>query len=85
MSVVSLYREIDALGGIGDGDWHEGYSQALDDVLAILTRRGFSEKSDAVDHRLIMAAEDALPWIRSRAGCEPIAERIEKAIAQVSA
>lgn len=44
---VSLYREIDALGGAAESEWGQGYSQALTDVLAILSRRGFSEAADA--------------------------------------
>lgn len=44
---VTLYREIDALGGTGmlseDESWSRGYNEALSDVLAILDRRGFSE------------------------------------------
>ncbi len=45
--VATLYREVDALGGTGEGDWHKGYSEALTDVLAILAKRGFSEAADA--------------------------------------
>lgn len=44
---VTLYREIDALGGTGDGEWHRGYTDALTEVLAILSKRGFTEQSDA--------------------------------------
>lgn len=53
---ATLYREIDALGGTGTGDWHEGYSKALNDVLSILIRRGFSEAADA-DANLRLIAE----------------------------
>ncbi len=45
---VSLYREIDALGGTASTDHERGYVAAIDDVLAILTRRGFSEHVEAV-------------------------------------
>lgn len=46
---VSLYREIDALGGVPDPAHQSsvGYCQAIADVLAILDRRGFSEFADA--------------------------------------
>jgi hypothetical protein len=44
---VTLYREIDALGGTPGNDWDRGYCEALNDVLAILTKRGFSEAADA--------------------------------------
>lgn len=48
---VSLYREIDALGGTGltsEGEsWGRGYSEALSDVLTLMERRGFSEAADA--------------------------------------
>jgi hypothetical protein len=40
---VSLYREIDALGGTGGGEWHAGYVAAISEVLNVLERRGFSE------------------------------------------
>lgn len=43
---VTLYREIDALGGAVENEWSEGYSAALTDVLAKLTKRGFTETSD---------------------------------------
>jgi len=47
---VTLYREIDALGGTGmpaEGEsWSRGYSEALSDVLSILTKRGFTEYAD---------------------------------------
>jgi len=48
---VTLWREIDALGGSfgPDGDsaaWGSGYSEALTDVLAILERRGHSEHEE---------------------------------------
>jgi hypothetical protein len=45
---VTLYREIDALGGTGDGEWSEGYSAALGDVLTLMDARGFSEHVEAV-------------------------------------
>lgn len=44
---VTLYREIDALGGTSQGPWDDGYSAALTDVLLILMKRGFSEEQDA--------------------------------------
>ncbi|MGN7160854.1 hypothetical protein [Sphingomonas sp. SAFR-052] len=44
---VTLYREIDALGGTANTDHERGYVAAIDDVLAILSRRGFSEATDA--------------------------------------
>ena len=48
---VTLFREVDALGGTGmpeEGEsWSRGYSEALSDVLSILAKRGFSEQSDA--------------------------------------
>ncbi len=55
--MVSIYREIDALGGTdmsSEGEnWSRGYSEALSDVLKILKRRGFSEHrtpySDVID------------------------------------
>lgn len=43
---VTLYREIDALGGVSQGPWDDGYSAALTDVLLILMKRGFSEEQD---------------------------------------
>lgn len=46
---VTLYREVDALGGTGEGDWHAGYTEALTEVLNILTKRGFTEAADAKD------------------------------------
>lgn len=46
--MTTLYREIDALGGTANTEWGGGYGEALDDVLAILTRRGFTEAADAV-------------------------------------
>jgi len=49
MSQVTLYREIDALGGSGEGDWHKGYSEALEDVLALLAKRGFTDLEDRND------------------------------------
>jgi len=48
---VTLFREVDALGGTGmpeEGEsWSRGYSEALSDVLSILAKRGFSEQLDA--------------------------------------
>jgi hypothetical protein len=44
---VTLYREIDALGGVADNDLERGYVSAIEDVLAILERRGFTEEADA--------------------------------------
>jgi len=43
----TLFREIDALGGVPSNDCDRGYCEALSDVLAILERRGFSETADA--------------------------------------
>ena len=40
---VTLYREIEALGGAGTGEWHAGYVDAISEVLNILQRRGFTE------------------------------------------
>jgi hypothetical protein len=50
-STVRLWREVDALGGARDEDDLKsiGYSNALDDVLAILERRGFTEHADPLD------------------------------------
>jgi hypothetical protein len=45
---VTLYREIDALGGTGQGEWSEGYSAAIGDVLTLMDARGFSEHVEAV-------------------------------------
>ena len=47
---VTLYREIDALGGYHDPEDQRdvGYGEALTAVLAILQRRGFSEHVEAV-------------------------------------
>jgi hypothetical protein len=51
---VTLYREIDALGGaamsgsVYDQAYHDGYSKALDLVFEILERRGFSEHGDPI-------------------------------------
>ncbi|KQM18407.1 hypothetical protein [Novosphingobium sp. Leaf2] len=59
---VTLYREIDALGGAADtstpyNNAHdEGYSAALSDVLVILSKRGFSEAEDAQPEALIALA-----------------------------
>lgn len=58
MNAVNLYREIDALGGTGEGEWHKGYCEALTDVLAILKRRGFSELDDPIDE--LCAAVEAV-------------------------
>lgn len=44
---VTLYREIDALGGQGTSEWSKGYNEAIEDVLIILARRGYSEAEDA--------------------------------------
>ena len=44
---MTLYREIDALGGTHNSDFLRGYVSAVDDVLAILTKRGFTEDADA--------------------------------------
>jgi hypothetical protein len=44
---VTLYREVDALGGTADNDLERGYISAITDVLEILERRGFSEHTDA--------------------------------------
>ena len=44
---VTLYREIDALGGTATTEWGGGYGEALDDVLTILSSRGFNEEADA--------------------------------------
>lgn len=47
VSGVSVYREIDALGGTTDlGDYSAGYREALDEVIAILEQRGFTEHAD---------------------------------------
>jgi len=49
---VTLWREIDALGGtsLAQSDYERGhdagYDKALEQVLAILTRRGYSEHDD---------------------------------------
>lgn len=59
---ITLYREIDALGGAADtstpyNNAHEdGYSAALTDVLAILAKHGFSEAEDAQPKDLIALA-----------------------------
>jgi len=50
MTALSLYREIDALGGTADNDLERGYVSAITDVLEILERRGFSERTDAPQH-----------------------------------
>ena len=63
---VTLYREVDALGGVAmsssdyDRAYNDGYSQALDLVLAILAKRGFSELADADAPELLKAAWAAL-------------------------
>ena len=46
---ASLYREIDALGGVGNGDYHQGFSDAKRLFLEVLERRGFGEAADASD------------------------------------
>jgi len=64
---VTLFREIDALGGTGmpaEGEsWSRGYSEALSDVLSILTKRGFTEHADP--HSARYAAAEGL-WDRLR-------------------
>lgn len=47
-----LYREIDALGGVASNEREQGYVEAVSDVLAILGRRGFTEKTDAASEML---------------------------------
>lgn len=44
---ATLYREIDALGGSATTDRDRGYVAAINDVLTILAKRGFSEEADA--------------------------------------
>lgn len=62
---VTLYREVDALGGAPmsssdyDRAWSDGYGKALDLVLAILTKRGFSEFGDPIE-ALCVASEAVL-------------------------
>lgn len=48
--MTTLYREIDALGGVIDPNDAEarGRMDMLDTVLAILEKRGFSEEADAL-------------------------------------
>lgn len=79
---VTLYREIDALGGAGDGDWHKGYSEALTDVLAILSKRGFTEftatpPSPALDaatiERCAQVAEQRAPAVQ----CMSVADEVQ--------
>lgn len=43
---TTLFREIDALGGVAVDQWERGYARALDDALTILKRRGFTEEAD---------------------------------------
>jgi hypothetical protein len=45
---VTLWREIDALGGAAQGERDEGYNEALRLVLTILGKRGFTEFADPV-------------------------------------
>jgi hypothetical protein len=44
---VTLWAEVSALEGVDQSEWDNGYHAALDYVLAILTRRGFTEAADA--------------------------------------
>lgn len=46
VTATTLLREIDALGGAGEGEWHAGYVDAISEVLNILQRRGFTEQAD---------------------------------------
>jgi len=46
VAAPTLFREIDALGGVPSNDRDRGYCEALSDVLAILERRGFRETAD---------------------------------------
>jgi hypothetical protein len=63
---VTLYREIDALGGEPqsaseyDRIWNDGYSAALTAALSILERRGFSEHVEAVPATGLVDALEAL-------------------------
>lgn len=66
---VTLYREIDALGGTGTGRWHDGYSDAIGVVLDILQRRGFSEVADAtpsLDNLATAKARLSIAAVRAR-------------------
>jgi len=96
VSAVTLYREIDALGGSGmpsEGEnWSRGYSEALSDVLSILSRRGFSEHHSPVTD-LVSALTPILSDI-GQAGADGWTngyvhttdlDRLQQAIAQVSA
>jgi hypothetical protein len=57
MSEVTLYREIDALGGTPNGDpLDAAFCDAINRVLEILTRRGFSEHRDAASATLPVPA-----------------------------
>lgn len=62
---ATLYREIEALGGVQEGTgeynagWHDGYTRALELVLEILTKRGFSEFGDPIED-LCIATEAVL-------------------------
>lgn len=59
---VTLYREIDALGGAPnsssdyDKAYNDGHGAALDAALEILAKRGFSEAEDAYPEALIALA-----------------------------
>jgi hypothetical protein len=89
---VSLYREIDALGGYGEGEWHKGYSEALSAVLAILDRRGFTEHrtpySDVIDALTPILDDLGVPgsdgWTEGYVHTTDL-DRLQAAIAQVSA
>lgn len=45
---VTLFREIDALGGAATTTFDAPYVRAISDVLQILERRGFSAEADAI-------------------------------------
>lgn len=57
MSGVTLYREVDALGGAGSDQWEIGYNAGIRDALAVLEKRGFCETADA-SAELVVALQE---------------------------
>ncbi|WP_184083884.1 hypothetical protein [Sphingomonas xinjiangensis] len=87
---VTLYREIDALGGTAESEHDKGYVAAIDDVLAILSRRGFSEHrspySDVIDALTPVLDDLGVPgsdgWTGGHVHTTDL-DRLQAAIAQV--
>lgn len=77
---VTLYREVDALGGTPREDYERGYNTALRHVLEILVRRGFSELADAeIGQHVAYFDEGAFQWMSGIAPreCELFALRTQ--------